>query len=82
MDYVRKAAEGRKLIEQAIVEALSGTETGYYNSELARLLDLESDYEGRHDNYLTYSVLGGLLKRGVVAAEKRGNRIYYTLVAT
>ena len=82
MDRVRKAAEGRELIEQAILEALEGAKSGYYNSELARLLDLESDYEGRHNNYLTYSILGGLLKRGLVTAEKRDNRIYYILANT
>lgn len=77
MTRLEKAAEGLRLLEEAIVEELRDNPTGLYNSELARALRLESDHQGRHDNYLTYSVTGGLMKKGVVVMEKRDNRNYY-----
>ncbi len=80
MVATEKAREGLRLLEQAVLEALAGREDGYYNSELARALDIESSHGGRHDKYLTYSVLGGLISKGLVTTEKRGSRIYYQAV--
>lgn len=60
----QRACEALAQLEGVIIDALRGNPTGYYNNEIARLLNLESDYEGRQANYLTYSVLGGLLKKG------------------
>jgi hypothetical protein len=50
------------------------------NNEIARELSLESDFEGRQHNWLTYSVLGALLKRGLVTREKLGNRQPFKIV--
>lgn len=77
MNKLEKAAEGLRLLEEAIVEELRSHPQGLYNSELARALKLESEHQGRHDNYLTYSVLGGLMNKGAVVMEKRDNRNYY-----
>lgn len=77
MNRLEKAAEGLRLLEEAIVEELHGHSRGLYNSEIARALGLESEHQGRHDNYLTYSVIGGLMKKGAVVMEKRDNRNYY-----
>ncbi len=33
------------------------------NSQFADLLDLRSDFRGNQHDYLTYSILGGLLKQ-------------------
>lgn len=79
MDGIQKAAEGLRLIEEAIVETLAAHPDGLYNSELARALELESKHGGKHDNYLTYSVLGGLLAKERVSSEKREGRVYYRL---
>ena len=75
-DLKNRAAQGRALIENAIVEALGQHDGGLYNNELARLLHLESNYEGQQSNYLKYSILGGLLADGRVTKEKRAGRIY------
>lgn len=77
MNRIEQAAEGLRLLEAAIVAELSEHPQGLYNSEIARALEIESDHQGRHDNYLTYSVLGGLIKAGRVTIEKRENRNYY-----
>ena len=65
------------MLEEVILTALSQHPNGLYNSELARALRLESDYKGRQTNYLTYSLLGGLLAQGRIREEKRDRRIYY-----
>lgn len=61
-------------LEQAILDYLGTRPTGAINNEIARELNLETDFEGRQKNYLTYSVLGGLLQRGLVARKIDGNR--------
>ena len=72
-----QAANGRAILENAVLDALRQHPSGLYNNELARLLALESSYEGRQQNYLTYSLLGGLLADGRVTKEKRIGRTFY-----
>lgn len=72
-----RARHGRAMLEEAILDALRRHPSGLYNNELARLLDLESAYEGRQTNYLTCSPLGGLLADGRVIRERRDGRTYY-----
>lgn len=76
-DLRDQARQARAMLEDAILAALASQPGGLYNNELARLLDLESDYEGRQSNYLTYSLLGGLLAQERVTKEKREGRTYY-----
>ncbi len=56
-----KALSGLRLIEDAILELLSQNPQGLRNADIAELLNLRSDFRGRQKDYLTYSVLGGLL---------------------
>jgi uncharacterized protein len=67
----RKAAEGVSLIEQAIRDVLCSTGAGLTNNEITKVLGLASDQEGKQKNYLTWSVLGRMMKTG----EVRRNRI-------
>ena len=60
-----KAQAGVQLIEEAILEIL-GTTEDQTNAEVTRQLGLESDQEGMQKDYLAYSVLGRLMKRGLV----------------
>lgn len=57
----QKAMTGLRLIEEAILELLSQNPQGLRNVDIARLLGLRSDFRGRQKDYLTYSILGGLL---------------------
>lgn len=43
--------------------------SGVKNSDLASLLGLRSDYKGRQKDYLTYSVLGLLLREGKIVRD-------------
>ena len=63
------AQDGLQNIESAILELLERNPEGLSNVEIANLLDLRSDFRGGSRNYLTYSVLGGLLRRGKVRRE-------------
>ena len=59
------ACEARKKMEEAII-ALLGNHNGLKNSEIAEKLDLRSSHEGGQKNYLTYSILGILMEKGIV----------------
>ena len=65
----QKALSGLFLIEEAILELLSENPQGLRNSDIARLLNLQSDFRGSQRNYLTYSVLGGLLANNRVSRD-------------
>lgn len=75
--YIETAQQGLCLLEEAILAALAEHKDGLYNNELARLLQIESNYEGKQANYLSYSILGGLLRNGRIVKEKRGSRTFY-----
>ena len=65
-----KAAKARAELEEAILEYLEQHPEGAINNQIARDLGLESDFAGRQKNYLSYSVLGGLVERGLVTREE------------
>ena len=65
----KKALSGLCLIQEAILELLSQNPQGLRNADIARLLDLRSDFRGRQKDYLTYSVLGGLLAANRVSRD-------------
>ena len=60
------AREGLRQIEDAILRLLEDNPNGLRNLDIANLLSLRSDFRGGRRNYLTYSVLGGLLADGRV----------------
>ena len=72
-----KAGMGLALIKEAILDNLEGRRDGPRNADLAHDLGLESDHEGQQRDYLTYSVLGLLLKERRVEKIRRGSGIYY-----
>lgn len=74
-----EAAIGLTNIETAIVGLLAEHPDGLINNEIARELRLESDFSGRQKNYLTYSVLGGLMKKGVIIREKVNGKLPFKL---
>ncbi|WP_286260815.1 LEM-3-like GIY-YIG domain-containing protein [Pseudoalteromonas apostichopi] len=74
---VEKAQLGLKLIKDAIVSLSEENAGGITNADCAHYLGLQSDNQGRQQDYLTYSVLGLLMKEGVLTTEKRANRRIY-----
>ena len=57
------AQQGLQLIEQAIIGLLEANPQGLRNAQIADLLGLHSDFRGNQKDYLTYSVLGGLIAK-------------------
>ena len=64
------AQEGLRHIEQAVLMVLHSHPDGLRNSEIADLLGLRSSIRDGQRNYLTYSVLGGLMARGEVVQNR------------
>jgi hypothetical protein len=73
----QKATMGLALIKEAMLDHLEAHKEGLRNADLARDLGLESDHDGQQKDYLTYSILGLLLKECQVDKVKRGARTYY-----
>lgn len=60
------AQAGLRQIEDAILRLLDANPQGLRNVDVARTLSLRSDFPERRRDFLTYSVLGGLLERGSI----------------
>ncbi|RJG40069.1 GIY-YIG nuclease family protein [Motilimonas pumila] len=74
---VEKAQLGLKLLKDSITSLAEENPEGITNSDCAHYLGLQSDNEGNQQDYLSYSVLGLLLKEGVLESAKVGNRRKY-----
>jgi len=61
---VERAQLGLELIKSAVLELAQANELGISNSDAASLLGLRSDYLGKQKDYLSYSVLGLLMREG------------------
>lgn len=81
-EIYNKAQQGLRLIEDSIIELLSYNIEGLTNAEIVEYLGLQSEHQGRQKNYLTYSVLGNLMKDNKVIKYKKGNRVLYKLINT
>ena len=64
------AQEGLRHIESAILMLLEAHPDGLRNAQIADALGLRSSIRDGQRNYLTYSVLGGLMARGEVAQDR------------
>ncbi|MDZ4323783.1 MAG: GIY-YIG nuclease family protein [Pseudomonas sp.] len=67
---VERAQLGLEFLKSAILDLAKANPQGITNSDAASLLGLRSDYRGRQKDYLSYSILGLLLREGKV---KRGD---------
>ena len=72
-----KAQQGLRLLKEAVAAFVREHTDGVTNVEVARHLGLESDFQGEQQNYLSWSVLGLLVKEGTVRYEKDGRRRVY-----
>lgn len=68
---VERSQLGLELLKTAIVELAKANPDGISNSDAASVLGLRSDYRGRQKDYLSYSILGLLLREGRV--KRRGD---------
>ena len=63
---VEQAQMGLEMLKEAVAKLIDANPEGVTNSEVASVLGLRSDYRGRQKDYLSYSVLGLLLREGQV----------------
>ena len=75
------AQEGLRHIEQAILMLLEAHPDFLRNSQIADLLGLRSSIRDGQRNYLTYSVIGGLMVRGDVVQD-RETKVFTKVEAT
>ena len=75
---LERAHVGLSLLKEAIVELVDDSPSGITNTEVAKALDLESDFEGEQQNYLSWALLGLLVNEGRIRYEREGRRrVYY-----
>lgn len=74
---LEKAQLGLKLLKDSIVLLAEENSNGVTNSDCAHYLGLQSEHNGNQQDYLTYSVLGILLKEGIIETERISNRRIY-----
>jgi hypothetical protein len=63
---VERAQLGLELAKSAVLELVRANPRGIKNSDAASLLGLRSDYRGKQKDYLSYSLLGLLLREGKI----------------
>lgn len=74
MDEREQAQAGLVQIQDAIVSLLRRQPDGLRNADIAEALGLRSDFLGRQKDYLTYSVLGGLIRQGRIIRNQETKR--------
>jgi uncharacterized protein len=72
---IERAQIGLELIKSAIVEFTTANPSGITNADAASSLGLRSDYLGRQKDYLSYSVLGLLLRENRIRRENGKHKI-------
>jgi hypothetical protein len=68
-----RAQIGLSMLKDSVLEFVKANDAGVTNSDVASLLGLRSDYGGGSKDYLSFSVLGLLIREGKVSRE-RGSR--------
>ena len=64
LTYKKQAQDGLLLIEESIIKMVENYPNGITNSEVAEKLGLESSgKDGKNKNYLSWSILGNLVKK-------------------
>ena len=79
MNPSAKAQHALETLKVAILDELAKYPECVGNSDLARKLGLESDFQGKQKNYLSWSVIGLLVNERRVVFEKRGHNVFYKL---
>jgi hypothetical protein len=62
------------LLKQAVLEFAKANSKGITNSDAASLLGLRSDYGGGSKDYLSYSIIGLLMREGKLARDSTSKK--------
>jgi hypothetical protein len=66
---IEKAQLGLELLKDAVFEIARANHDGISNSDAASMLGLRSDYNGKQKDYLSYSLLGLLIREGRIVRD-------------
>ena len=55
------------MLKEAVLELAQANGEGVNNSEVAKVLGLQSDYAGGSKDYLSFSLLGLLMREGKIS---------------
>jgi hypothetical protein len=66
-----RAQQGLSLLKDAVLELTKANRLGVTNSDVASLLGLRSDYGGGSKDYLSFSILGILMREGKVVRDEK-----------
>lgn len=69
-----KAQLGLELLKSAVLEFARANPNGITNSDVASVLGLRSDYGGGSKDYLSYSILGLLMRDGLLRRSAASRR--------
>lgn len=69
-----KAQIGLALLKEAVLEMAKSNAKGISNSDAASLLGLRSDYGGGSKDYLSYSVIGILMREGKLRRDETSRK--------
>lgn len=69
-----KAQVGLSLLKEAVLDLAKANPAGVSNSDAASLLGLRSDYGGGSKDYLSYSLLGILMREGKLERSKTNKK--------
>jgi hypothetical protein len=70
-----KAQMGLEILKAAVMEFAKANNDGITNSDAAKYLGLQSDYGGGSKDYLSYSILGLLMKESRVERNSRKRHV-------
>ncbi|MEH6556308.1 MAG: GIY-YIG nuclease family protein [Oceanicoccus sp.] len=70
-----KSQMGLDILKSAVMELAKANPEGIKNSDAAKYLGLQSDYGGGSKDYLSYSILGILMKEGRMIRDEKKKHI-------
>ena len=76
MESKQKAQKALTDLKAAVYEFVKDN-NGLYHAQIVKALGLESDFEGKQKNYLSWSIIGILVNEGAIRYEMRRNRKIY-----
>lgn len=74
LGVIERAQLGLEMLKSAIYQLSKANPDGITNSDAASVLGLRSDYRGKQKDYLSYSVLGLLLREGKLKREPSSHK--------
>jgi hypothetical protein len=77
---IEKAQLGLALLKDAVLELAKANSKGITNADAASALGLRSDYGGGSKDYLSYSIIGLLMRAGKLAREDGSAKLHVAQV--